>query len=54
MPFASGLLPILERRPIVKQSVVVDKLHITRFESHQKIQARIVGQRIETIQGFDM
>jgi hypothetical protein len=37
MPFARRLLPILERSAIVQQGVVVDKLHITRFESHQKI-----------------
>src|SRR5262249_14318241 len=52
VPFALGLGPVLKRRPVMQDGVIVYDLNISRLELHEHMKRRIVRQRIEKIERF--
>ena len=49
-----ALRPVLERRAVVQDRVVVHELHVAGLESHHEIEPRIVGERIKTVERFQV
>ena len=54
MSLALRLGPILVIRAIVQDHVVVDELDITGLELDVEIVGRVVGQRVEQVERFDL
>ena len=54
MPLALRFRPILERGAVVQDGVVVHELHVAGLESHHEIEPCIVGERIKTVERFQV
>ncbi len=51
---ARRLGPVLEGRAVVQQRVVVNELHVAGLQRHREMQRRVVAQRVEQVQRFDL
>ena len=46
--------PIAKSGPVMQQGMIVDELHVPRLEPHAEMQRRIICERVEEIERFDM
>src|SRR5581483_8223021 len=54
MPLLACVRPVAKSRPVMQQSVVVNKLHVTRLKLHTKMEAGIICEFIEQIERLDV
>src|ERR1700756_162606 len=54
MPLLACVWPVAKCRPVMQQTVVVNKLHVTWLELHTKMEAGIIGEFVEQIERLDV
>src|ERR1700761_3769418 len=54
MPLLACSWPVAERRSVMQQGVIVNKLHVTWLKLHTQMEAGVIGEFIEQIERLDV